>query len=95
VDRSSPANNVYDAGTDIQDFEAILVVWRETNVTIPGPSGPVTITDPNIAITLNLEVSWPAQLPYAQRQKSFLQQGTVSSGEVECGTVSAAFRRKR
>jgi hypothetical protein len=46
------------------DFQAIAVFWRE-NVEISGH----TIPD-NYATALNMEVSWPAELPYARRQKA-------------------------
>lgn len=46
------------------DFRAIMNVWRQQvmigSVTLPW----------NMAVQLNLEVSWPASLPYPARQKS-------------------------
>ena len=69
VDRSITVPPVYDANTDVLDFEAILLIWK-SNVSIPGPSGPVPVAD-SVAVALNLEVSWPAQLPYEQRQISY------------------------
>ena len=47
------------------DFRAIMNVWRQ-QVTI---SSSVTLPL-NMAVQLNVEVSWPASLPYAARQKS-------------------------
>ncbi len=62
------ADDIYDPGSDVLDFEAIARVWRE-QVSIPTSSG--TLTPPYaIAAALNIEVSWPAALPYSQRQKS-------------------------
>ncbi len=56
----------YDLINDMVDFEAIMVVWRE-QVKYDG-----TTTLPYaIAVRLNAEISWPAQVPYDRRQKAF------------------------
>jgi len=47
------------------DFRAIMNVWQRPVVI----SSTVTLPD-LMAIQLNVEVSWPASLPYAARQKS-------------------------
>jgi len=60
------SNNQWDAG-ELTDFEAIAVVWR-SQVTVPGQSGPQTLPY-TTAAALNLEISWPAQLPYGRRTK--------------------------
>jgi hypothetical protein len=67
LDRSDPANTTYDPDTDVLDFEGILVVWKQ-QVTIPPGSTPIPY---RTAVRINAELSWPAQLPYAQRQKSY------------------------
>lgn len=67
--------DVDDDGTydddDILDFEAIVVVWQN-QVSVPTGAGSSTLPV-TTAAALNLEVSWPARLPYAQRQKSFFR----------------------
>ncbi len=61
-------NNIYDVGSsDILDFEADMVVWRE-QVTLPLAT-PVTL-DWDVAVALNIEVSWPATLDYGLRKTS-------------------------
>ncbi|MDQ0291065.1 type IV pilus modification PilV family protein [Oligosphaera ethanolica] len=44
------------------DFRSIMFVWL-TDISIVG--------NQNIGITLNIEVTWPAELPYASRQKGY------------------------
>ena len=51
---------------DILDFEGMLVVWKDPVVYDGTTSLPTTI-----AIRVNAEISWPAQVPYARRQKAF------------------------
>lgn len=63
-------NKSYDTG-DILDFEAIIVVWQEA-VNVPSATGTTALLN-TIAAALNVEISWPARLPYAQRQKSFFK----------------------
>ena len=65
TDKSGGTANQFDP-TDMIDFQVVLAVWNE-QVQIPG--NPALSYD--IATKLNVELSWPAQLPYARRQKSF------------------------
>lgn len=66
VDKA-PLNGEYDAGTDdILDFEAMMVIWVE-QVKFDGSAS----LGYDIAVRLNAEISWPAQIPAAQRQKAF------------------------
>ena len=48
---------------DVRDFEAIMALWRGS-VTTPGG----TTIGENYAGSLNVEISWPAQLPYTERE---------------------------
>lgn len=52
-------------GTEVTDFSAIALVWRDNTTTIydSGPSG----TD--YFATLFMEISWPADIDYAKREK--------------------------
>lgn len=52
-----------DTGT-YKDFEAMMALWQE-----PIEVNGITVL-PQFGITLNLEISWPAQLPYSARQKA-------------------------
>lgn len=61
-------SNSYAPNDDILDFEGILRVWR-SQVEIPGTGSPLELAY-EVAVALNLEISWPAPLPYAARQKS-------------------------
>ena len=87
IDLSSPKNDVFDSGTDIQDFEAMVVVWRsiptifdrDGNGAFGGPDSLDTDGDWDaddetiaygIAVQLNVEVSWPAQVDYAKRKSA-------------------------
>ncbi|NOY79553.1 MAG: hypothetical protein GXP31_00980 [Kiritimatiellaeota bacterium] len=66
VDKTGGTANQYDPGIDILDYSAIAVVWRK-KVVIPG--GPASGLDYSVAACLNVEISWPAQLPYGAREK--------------------------
>jgi hypothetical protein len=55
-------------GEDILDFAAVLMVWRE-RVSIPEPGGSDYDVPYEYAAALNVEVSWPAQLPAERRTK--------------------------
>jgi len=55
----------YDAGTDILDFDSAVRVWR-SSVSIDTASGTVAVGS-DYAVQLNIEVSWPYQLDYADR----------------------------
>jgi len=68
IDQNSSKS--YDTG-DILDFEAIVVVWQEA-VSVPTATGATALPN-TVAAALNVEVSWPARLPYAPRQKSFFK----------------------
>ena len=63
VDKGSGGEGTYEEDTDILDFEAIIAVWQD-DLDILGTGKRA------VAVALNLEVSWPAKLPHAQRQKS-------------------------
>ncbi|MCF7854074.1 MAG: hypothetical protein K9N51_04690 [Candidatus Pacebacteria bacterium] len=53
----------YDPGTDILDFEGIMVIWR-SQVVINSTSMPY-----EYATALDAEISWPAAAPYTEREK--------------------------
>jgi type II secretory pathway pseudopilin PulG len=57
------------AGEYITDFEALAFVWQQKIVIDPSASPPLEI-DLKYATCLNIEISWPARLPYARRQKA-------------------------
>jgi type II secretory pathway pseudopilin PulG len=57
----------------IVDFSGVYRIWREA-VTVPyltatGASGETTLAT-DVAVAINLEASWPAELPYQRRQKA-------------------------
>jgi hypothetical protein len=60
------------AAASVPDSEIVYRVWR-TPVTMPQyvdgawQNLPLALTE---AMSLNIEVSWPAQKPYARRHKS-------------------------
>lgn len=62
-----------DASQPIVDFSSVYRLWREP-VTIPDPrpgSGGSDISLNTLsALAINLEASWPAELPYQRRQKA-------------------------
>lgn len=58
-------NSQFDTG-ELVDFEAIMVVWRE-QVVFDGTND----LDYDIAVRLNAEISWPAPVPYTEREKAF------------------------
>jgi hypothetical protein len=66
VDGPSGTADLYEPDKDSMDFEAIVVVYQD-QVRIPDVPTPLPL---NFAAALNVEVSWPARLPYASRQKS-------------------------
>ncbi len=47
-----------------KDFEAMMALWQEP-IDVNGNA-----VDSKFGIVLNLEISWPAQLPYSARQKA-------------------------
>ena len=65
LERSSPRDNEYDVGEDILDFDAIMVIYRGS-VVIPTVAAPLP---PAMATSLNVDISWPAQLPEERREK--------------------------
>lgn len=89
VDMPGGTADQYDASVDILDFEAIIVVWRSPSAVFDRTGDGFTNDDDitgdgvwntddetksySIAVQLNVEISWPARLPYAQRQKSFFK----------------------
>lgn len=50
-----------------KDFEAMMALWQEPIRINPPPAPPV---DYDYGTVLNIEISWPAQLPYSRRQKA-------------------------
>ncbi len=68
VDQPGGTANKYDSGTDILDYSAIAVVWR-SQVTVPGRTGSPVALPYSAAARINVEISWPAQLPYSAREK--------------------------
>ena len=54
-----------------KDFEAMAALWQE-KIMVDNPKDPTTQIGlhPTFGIVLNLEVSWPSQLPYSRRQKA-------------------------
>jgi type II secretory pathway pseudopilin PulG len=60
------------AAMPIVDFSSVYRLWRE-DVTTPNPNptigGSITMS-PLSALAINLEASWPAELPYQRRQKA-------------------------
>jgi len=60
------------AGATHADFSAIYRVWRESvtySAYIGGVWQEITASD-DAALGINIEVSWPSNIPYASRQKS-------------------------
>ena len=61
------------SGSDLVDFSAICRVWKNPLSADYYDSGSSTWQSDTIdyayALGINLEISWPVQLPYAQRQK--------------------------
>lgn len=56
---------------EIIDFSAIARVWKGTiSYYDPTSDNNVTVTDTN-GMKIMVEISWPAQLPYAKRQKKY------------------------
>jgi type II secretory pathway pseudopilin PulG len=51
-------------GEFVNDFEAMAFIWQE-NLDVKGNPIPL-----KYGTCLNMEISWPAQLPYARRQKA-------------------------
>lgn len=49
---------------DYKDFEAMMALWQES-IVVNG-----TALNPSFGTVLNLEISWPSQLPYSRRQKA-------------------------
>jgi type II secretory pathway pseudopilin PulG len=49
---------------DYTDFEGMMALWQE-QININGSAIPYTF-----GTALNIEISWPAQLPYERRQKA-------------------------
>jgi len=52
---------------DYTDFEGMMALWQEPIRINPAPAPPVPYT---FGTVLNIEISWPAQLPYNRRQKA-------------------------
>jgi type II secretory pathway pseudopilin PulG len=62
-----------DAAAPIVDFSSVYRMWRE-DVTVPDPrpgsgGGDISLSADS-ALAINLEASWPAELPYERRQKA-------------------------
>jgi hypothetical protein len=59
-------------GERVPDFSAIIRTWR-TPLEISLANGSTTPIDTNFnfGVSLNLEISWPAEAPYAQRETRF------------------------
>ncbi len=51
------------------DFSSVYRLWKDP-VTIPQFSGSDYACDINSAVAINLEASWPAELPYSRRHKA-------------------------
>lgn len=69
VERGGLHADEFDPNTnDLLDFEAIMVVWR-SQITLP--TSPITLINYDYGAKLNVEISWPARLPYAIRQSSY------------------------
>lgn len=67
LERSSPLDNDYDPAEDVLDFDAVMVVYRD-QVSIPTGSGTSSVPYA-MGAALNVDISWPAQLPEARREK--------------------------
>lgn len=69
---------------DIVDFAAIVKVWRDTSTDVPFYSrtaaDAIQTINPSVSqlrpytTALCIEISWPAQAPYAQREKRLFRQ---------------------
>ena len=59
----------YNANEDILDFDAIMVIYR-SQVVIPTVATALPYT---MAAALNVDISWPAQLPEERREKRTYQ----------------------
>ena len=60
-------DGIFRPDDDILDFAAIITV-RRSQVVIPGDPDSVTLLD-DIAVRLEMEISWPARADYENREK--------------------------
>lgn len=61
-------------GTDVVDFDAMVRIWKSPTTVWKYESGSwSTLTDTTYSkrVQLNMELSWPAMLPYGVRKKAF------------------------
>lgn len=65
VHKDTPAATLSSIHADMIDFRALGVLWVD-KVDFNGTPLPYTM-----AARLNLELSWPVEIPYASRQKSY------------------------
>jgi hypothetical protein len=59
------------SASDIRDFQGILAIWQE-DIALLDDDSPPDLQNPShrdIGVALKLEISWPAQADYADRQK--------------------------
>lgn len=68
IHRGDPDANFVDIIEEDIDFRAIAVLWRQ-QIQIK-PSDPNSVLPYDMGTRLNIEISWPAQLPYNARQKA-------------------------
>ena len=66
---STPPTPPLSAG-DIRDFQGILAIWQEDIALLDDDANLQTPSNRDIGVALKLEISWPAQADYADRQKS-------------------------
>ena len=65
VHKDTPAASLSSIQADLIDFRALGVLWVD-KVDFNGTNLPYTM-----AARLNLELSWPVEIPYASRQKAY------------------------
>ena len=56
-------------GERAPDFSAVVCMWKSPVSLYLSNDTPKTISDYNYAVSLNLEISWPAEAPYDNREK--------------------------
>lgn len=82
---------------NVEDFSGVLRVWRSaaTYSSYESTGGSWTAhkpVPPDQGIVLNVEVSWPAELPYERRQKATYSSNVFRPSENVMTEVNGAFR---
>lgn len=97
LDSSGLFKIVQKTASNIVDFEGVLRVWKSTatyksyNAQTGEWSGLKPVS-PDAGMSINVELSWPAAKPYAQRQKSQYHLDVYRPGQHDLDMVKGAFR---